>query len=86
MEERGIRKMRVGRVVSDKMEKTLVVAIEELTAHPVYGKRIRRTKKLKVHDEESQAHMGDLVRVMETRPLSREKRWRLLEILERGKV
>lgn len=86
MENRGVRKVRIGRVVSDKMDKTLVVAIEELTAHPVYGRRIRRTKKLKVHDEENQARTGDLVRVMETRPLSKEKRWRLVEILERGKA
>jgi len=72
LEERGQRKTRIGRVVSAKMEKTVVVAIEEITAHPVYQRRIRRTKKLKAHDEENQAREGDTVRVMETRPLSRE--------------
>ena len=86
VEERAQRKTRVGRVVSDKMDKTVVVAIEEITAHPVYGRRIRRTKKLKAHDEENQARVGDTVRVMETRPLSREKRWRVVEILERARV
>ncbi len=85
VEERSDRKTRVGRVVSDKMDKTVVVAIEEITAHPVYGRRIRRTKKLKAHDEENQAREGDTVRVMETRPLSREKRWRVVEILERAR-
>ena len=86
VEERAQRKTRVGRVVSDKMDKTVVVAIEEITAHPVYGRRIRRTKKLKAHDEENQARQGDTVRVMETRPLSREKRWRVVDILERARV
>jgi len=85
VEERSDRKTRIGRVVSDKMDKTVVVAIEEITAHPVYGRRIRRTKKLKAHDEENQARQGDTVRVMETRPLSREKRWRVVEILERAR-
>lgn len=80
------RKERVGRVVSDKMAKTVVVAIEDVTAHPLYGRRIRRTKKLKAHDEENQAKAGDLVRVEETRPLSKEKRWRVTEILERARV
>ncbi len=86
VEERAERKTRVGRVVSEKMDKTVVVAIEEITAHPVYGRRIRRTKKLKAHDEENLARQGDTVRVMETRPLSREKRWRVVEILERARV
>ncbi len=86
VEERKDRKTRTGRVVSDKMDKTVVVAIEEITAHPMYGRRIRRTKKLKAHDEENQARVGDTVRVMETRPLSREKRWRVVEILERARV
>ena len=86
VEERAQRKTRVGRVVSDKMDKTVVVAIEEITAHPLYGRRIRRTKKLKAHDEENLARQGDTVRVMETRPLSREKRWRVVEILERARV
>ncbi len=85
VEERKDRKTRIGRVVSDKMDKTVVVAIEEITAHPVYGRRIRRTKKLKAHDEENQARQGDTVRVMETRPLSREKRWRVVEIVERAR-
>ena len=86
VEERSERKTRIGRVVSDKMDKTVVVAIEEITAHPVYGRRIRRTKKLKAHDEQNQAREGDTVRVMETRPLSREKRWRVVEIVERARV
>lgn len=85
-EDRGNRKVRTGRVVSDKMDKTVVVAIEEITAHPLYGRRIRRTKKLKAHDEQNQAKVGDTVRVMETRPISREKRWRLVEIVERAPV
>ncbi len=85
VEERKDRKTRIGQVVSDKMDKTVVVAIEEITAHPVYGRRIRRTKKLKAHDEENQAREGDTVRVMETRPLSREKRWRVIEIVERAR-
>lgn len=85
-EDRGNRKVRIGRVVSDKMEKTVVVAIEEITAHPLYGRRIRRTKKLKAHDEQNQAKVGDTVRVMETRPISREKRWRLVEVVERAPV
>jgi small subunit ribosomal protein S17 len=84
-EERGMRKTRLGRVVSDKMQKTVVVAVEEITAHPLYGRRIRRTKTLKAHDEENQAKVGDTVRVMETRPLSREKRWRVVEIVERAR-
>jgi len=85
-EKRGLRKTRIGRVVSDKMDKTVVVAIEEIMAHPLYGRRIRRTKKLKAHDEENQARMGDTVRVMETRPISHEKRWRVIEIVERARV
>lgn len=85
-EERGKRKVRVGRVVSDKMDKTVVVAIEEITAHPLYGRRIRRTKKLKAHDEQNQARVGDTVRVMETRPISREKHWRVVEVVERAPV
>lgn len=85
METRGRRKVRVGRVVSDKMDKTVVVAVETFTAHPLYGRRIRRTVKLKAHNEGNLAKMGDLVRVMETRPLSKEKRWRVVEIVERAK-
>jgi small subunit ribosomal protein S17 len=80
----GRRKIREGRVVSDKMEKTVVVAVERLVAHPLYKKRIRRTTRLKAHDEENQCRTGDTVRVVETRPLSKEKRWRVVEILRRA--
>ncbi len=79
------RKTRVGRVVSDKMDKTIVVAIADRVQHPLYKKIIKRTYKLKAHDEENQAGVGDTVRVMETRPLSKEKRWRLVEIIEKAK-
>ncbi len=79
------RKTRVGRVVSDKMDKTIVVAIANRVQHPLYKKIIKRTYKLKAHDEENQAGVGDTVRVMETRPLSKEKRWRLVEIIEKAK-
>ena len=81
---RGMRKTRVGRVVSDKMQKTVVVAIERRVAHPVYGKMVTRTKNIKAHDEENSAKAGDLVRIAETRPLSKDKRWRLVEIVERA--
>ena len=84
-EHRGHRKTRVGTVVSDKMQKTVVVAIERRVAHPVYGKMITRTKRLKAHDEENSAKVGDVVRVMETRPLSKDKRWRVIEIVERAR-
>jgi small subunit ribosomal protein S17 len=84
-EIRRARKTRVGMVVSDKMEKTVVVSIERRVQHPVYGKMIRRTKKLKAHDEENSAKTGDTVRIMETRPLSKDKRWRLVEIIERAR-
>lgn len=83
MEARGMRKEQIGKVVSDKMDKTVVVAIETLVRHPLYGKIVKRTKKFKAHDEENSCRMGDKVRVMETRPLSKEKRWRVIEILER---
>lgn len=83
--ERNARKVRIGTVVSDKMDKTVVVAIEDRVKHPLYGKIIRRTKKFKVHDEQNQCRVGDKVKIMETRPLSKEKRWRLVEILERAK-
>ena len=83
--ERGTRKVREGRVVSDKMQKTVVVAIERRVPHPVYGKMVTRTKKVKAHDEENQAKTGDLVRIAETRPLSKDKRWRLVEIVERAR-
>ncbi|ADU52364.1 SSU ribosomal protein S17P [Thermaerobacter marianensis DSM 12885] len=85
-QERGKRKTRVGVVVSDKMDKTVVVAVETLVAHPLYGKRIRRTKKFMAHDENNQCRVGDKVRIMETRPLSRHKRWRVVEILERPQL
>ncbi len=83
--KRGTRKERVGRVISDKMQKTVVVAIERRVAHPVYGKMVTRTKKVKAHDEENSAKNGDLVRIAETRPLSKDKRWRLVEIVERAR-
>lgn len=79
------RKTRVGRVVSDKMDKTIVVAIEDRIAHPLYKKIVRRTFKLKAHDENNECRTGDRVRVMETRPLSKEKRWRLVEVIEKAK-
>lgn len=82
---RNRRKVRVGVVVSDKMDKTRVVAIERVTRHRLYGRTIRRTKKIYVHDEENLCQVGDRVKVMETRPLSKLKRWRLVEILERAK-
>ena len=85
MEERNLRKTRVGIVVSDKMDKTIVVAIEDNVKHPLYNKIVKRTYKLKAHDENNDAHIGDTVRVMETRPLSKDKRWRLVEIMERAK-
>ena len=78
-------KTRVGRVVSDKMDKTIVVAIEDRVAHPLYKKIVKRTYKLKAHDEKNEAGVGDRVRVMETRPLSKDKRWRLVEIVEKAK-
>lgn len=83
MEERNMRKLQVGKVVSNKMDKTVVVAIETLVRHPLYGKIMKRTNKFKAHDEQNQCRVGDKVRVMETRPLSKEKRWRVIEILER---
>ena len=83
--ERGLRKTRVGKVVSNKMDKTITVAVERRLQHPVYGKFIKKTMKLKAHDEENTCSEGDTVRVMETRPLSKSKRWRLVEILEKVK-
>ncbi len=82
---RNSRKVRRGYVVSDKMEKTIVVQLEHRSAHPLYGKVVRATSKVKAHDEKSEARVGDLVTIMETRPLSKTKRWRLLEIIERAK-
>jgi small subunit ribosomal protein S17 len=83
--DRNNRKTRVGKVVSDKMDKTIVVAIETLVRHPLYGKSVKRTTKFKAHDEKNECNIGDRVRIMETRPLSKEKRWRLVEIIERAK-
>lgn len=83
--ERAQRKVRTGYVVSDKMDKTVVVEIEERYKHSLYGKVLRRSQKAKVHDENNEAHVGDLVRVMETRPLSATKHWRLVEIIEKAK-
>ena len=83
--ERNIRKTRVGKVVSDKMDKTIVVAIEDNVKHPLYKKIVKRTYKLKAHDENNECNIGDRVKVMETRPLSKDKRWRLVEIIERAK-
>ncbi len=85
MEERNLRKTRVGKVVSDKMDKTIVVAIENHVKHPLYKKIVKKTYKLKAHDAENACRIGDTVRVMETRPLSKDKRWRLVEIIERAK-
>ena len=82
---RGARKSRTGLVVSDKMDKTVVVAIERRVPHPIYGKMITRTKRLKAHDEENSAKVGDTVRIVETRPLSKDKRWRLVEIVDRAR-
>jgi len=83
--ERNLRKTRVGKVVSDKMDKTIVVAVVDNVKHPLYNKIIKRTYKLKAHDEENTCKIGDRVRVMETRPLSKDKRWRLVEVIERAK-
>ena len=85
MEERYLRKTRVGIVVSDKMDKTIVVAVRDNVRHPLYNKIVKKTYKLKAHDEKNDAKIGDTVRVMETRPLSKDKRWRLVEIMERAK-
>ncbi|BCJ37873.1 30S ribosomal protein S17 [Actinocatenispora thailandica] len=84
-EQRGRRKVREGLVVSDKMDKTVVVAVEDRVKHPLYGKVMRRTNKLKAHDEQNQCGVGDRVRLMETRPQSATKRWRIVEILEKAK-
>lgn len=83
--ERGIRKTRIGSVVSDKMEKTIVVAVETRVRHPLTGKVMNRTMKYKAHDENNQAGVGDKVLIMETRPISKDKRWRLVEIVEKAK-
>jgi len=85
VQERNLRKTRVGRVISDKMDKTIVVAVENRVKHPVIGKIVKRTYKLKAHDEANTCTIGDRVRVMETRPMSKDKRWRLVSIIEKAK-
>lgn len=85
MEERTRRKIRQGKVVSDKMDKTVVVAVENLVRHPLYGRTLRRTNRFKAHDETNDCHVGDTVEIMETRPISREKRWRVNRVVERAK-
>ena len=85
MEERNLRKTRTGKVVSNKMDKTIVVAVENNVKHPVIGKIVKRTYKLQAHDENNTCNIGDTVKVMETRPLSKDKRWRLVEVIERAK-
>ena len=85
MEVRGYRKTRVGVVVSDKMDKTIVVAIKTKVRHPLYGKMVNRTRKFKAHDELNECGIGDTVKIMETRPLSKDKRWRVVEIIEKAK-
>jgi len=84
VEQRALRKTRVGKVVSNKMDKTIVVAVETSVKHPLYQKIVKRTYKLKAHDENNECNIGDKVRVMETRPLSKDKRWRLVEIIEKA--
>jgi small subunit ribosomal protein S17 len=83
--ERNLRKVRTGKVTSNKMDKTIVVAIEEHVKHPLYKKVVKRTYKLKAHDENNECNIGDTVKVMETRPLSKDKRWRLVEVVEKVK-
>jgi len=84
VEERNTRKVRTGVVVSDKMDKTVVVAVERIMRHPLYGKTIKRTKKFKAHDENNECKVGDTVKIMETRPLSHDKRWRVVEIVKKA--
>ncbi|MEM0939086.1 MAG: 30S ribosomal protein S17 [Bacteroidota bacterium] len=83
--ERNLRKERIGQVVSDKMQKSITVSVERKVKHPIYGKFVRKTTKLTVHDEKNDCKVGDTVKVMETRPMSKNKRWRLVEIIERAK-
>ncbi len=85
MSERNLRKTRVGKVVSDKMDKTIVVLIEDKVKHPLYGKIMKKSIKLKAHDENNECKIGDKVEIMETRPLSKDKRWRLVEVIEKAK-
>ena len=86
MEERNLRKVMTGTVVSNKMDKTIVVAVETSVKHPIYGKIVKKTYKLKAHDEENQCQIGDKVKVMETRPLSKDKRWRVVEVVEKAVI
>lgn len=86
MAERNRRKVVIGKVVSDKMDKTITVAVETYKMHPLYKKRVKYTRKFKAHDEENRAKVGDIVKIMETRPLSKEKRWRLVEIVEEAVI
>ena len=83
--ERNLRKTRIGKVVSDKMDKTITVAIEDHVKHPLYGKIVKKTVKFKAHDEKNECGIGDTVKIMETRPISKDKRWRLVEIIEKAK-
>lgn len=83
--ERNLRKVRVGKVVSDKMDKSIVVSVERKVKHPIYGKFVKKSKRFLAHDEDNTCGIGDTVRIMETRPLSKRKRWRLLEVIERAK-
>ena len=85
MSERNMRKVKIGNVVSDKMDKTIVVDVEDIVKHPLYNKTVKHTQKFKVHDENNECHIGDKVKVMETRPLSKDKRWRLVNIVEKAK-
>ncbi len=86
MEERNLRKVMIGTVTSNKMDKTIVVSVETSVRHPLYGKIVKRTYKLKAHDEENVCQIGDKVKVMETRPLSRDKRWRLVEVVQKAEI
>ena len=83
--ERNLRKTRIGKVVNDKMDKTITVAIEDHVKHPLYGKIVKKTVKFKAHDEKNECNIGDTVKIMETRPLSKDKRWRLVQIIEKAK-
>ena len=85
MEERNLRKVRTGKVISNKMDKTIVVAVVDNVKHPLYNKIVKRTYKLKAHDEENTCNIGDIVKVMETKPISKDKRWRLVEVMEKAK-
>jgi small subunit ribosomal protein S17 len=85
MEKRGVRKSKIGKVVSNKMDKSIVVAVERLVKHPLYRKYFKKTSKFMAHDDENQCQIGDVVKIMETRPLSKLKRWRLVEIIEKAK-